>query len=477
MHIKKVRVVEGVAVLVFCCLVVVQCFVVPVVGLANNGDFGKMIGRFGLGTLDDGPDSAIVFAPTAYVFHPARYFVAEHISSELLLILPAVMIGWATNPLLFDLRTMGAVHAVGLVAGFALLLPLSRGLSVWRRVVLLGLLIIVLGDVHHVSYVNSFYTDMAALIGMLFTLAAGLHLALREHHENRWLGAFAASACFMIASKPQHAVLALLLFPLALSFALRRDRNWLGHLLAGSLLVVGAVTLALTPPAERAMNLYSATFIRVPQVAQDTTAALREIGLGDEFIPHLGRWAYQEGAPDNQWFLAFGRTHGYGRLALWYVRHPMWTLKILAADLQGPASHIRMPILGNYRKEDGFPPGTQARSHDFWSGLRSRMIRLYPWHLPVWFALYLSAFSALLWFRRGTKEAWFAAVALVVGAMAVVEFVVPALADGVETDRHLFLFHALTDASVLLALTAILTVPYHAIRARMFRISTKAAVA
>ncbi|MBL0160684.1 MAG: hypothetical protein IPP47_26910 [Bryobacterales bacterium] len=176
--------------------------------------------------------------------------------------------------------------------------------------------------------------------------------------------------------------------------------------------------------------------------------------MGDEYVPHLGHWAYQEGAPNDEWFLAFAQTQSYGRLALWYLRHPQWAYQILASDLHGPAAHIRMPILSNYRKEDGFPPGAQAHSHQFWSSFRSRMIRLYPWHLPVWFSIYLSAFGAVMWFRRGTPDARFAVVAFAVGVMALVEFAIPSLADGAETDRHLFLFHALTDASILLALTA-----------------------
>ncbi len=117
-----------------------------------------------------------------------------------------------------------------------------------------------------------------------------------------------------------------------------------------------------------------------------------------------------------------------------------------------------MQILGNFRMEDGFPPGAQAHSHQFWSSFRSRMIRLYPWHLPLWFAVYLAGFGALWWKRRGALAGRFATMAVAVGVMAVIEFLIPALADGVETDRDLFLFHALTDASILMAASAVLSV-------------------
>ena len=95
---------ELAASIVFCGLVGAQIFLPPVVGLANNGDFGKMIGRFALGPVSGGPDSEGVYAPTEYAFHPARYLLSPNLSTELLLMIPAVLIGWATGPVLFDLE-------------------------------------------------------------------------------------------------------------------------------------------------------------------------------------------------------------------------------------------------------------------------------------------------------------------------------------------------------------------------------------
>ncbi len=327
---------EWITVAVFCGLVGAQIFLPPVVSLANNGDFGKMIGRFGLGPVSDGPDSEIVYAPTEYAFHPARYLLFPNLSSELLLVIPAVLIGWATGPTLFDLRIMGAVHAVVLLAGFVLLVRLTRKLPAGRRALLLLLMVVVLSDVHYVSHLNSFYMDTAAWLGLVLTLATGLRLMM-EQVTRRSVVLFSASACFLVASKPPHALLALLLFPLALSAVWRGRRDEAGVLAAFSNLATGAFTLALAPPAERAANLYSATFIRVPQAAADPATALREMGLGPEFDAHLGHYGYEKGAPGPEWFARFAQQHSYGRLALWYLRHPLSTLKVLYSDLAGPA--------------------------------------------------------------------------------------------------------------------------------------------
>jgi hypothetical protein len=163
---------------------------------------------------------------------------------------------------------MGAVHAAVLVIGFALLLPLSRGLSQWRRLIVLSSVTLVVSDVHYVSHLNSFYTDVAALLGLLFTIAVGLRLVLEDCQGRSWPIAFCVSAFVLIASKPQHAFLVVCLSPLALVVAGRFGRNRRGYMAAASLILVSIATLALTPAVERAMNLYSATFIRIPQVAQ-----------------------------------------------------------------------------------------------------------------------------------------------------------------------------------------------------------------
>ena len=93
---------------------------------------------------------------------------------------------------------MGAVHAAVLLMGFVLLL----------------LLLVVLTAVHYVPHLNSFYTDTAAWLGLVFTLATGLRLVIEEHEQSGWVVQFYASACFLIGSKPAHSFLALFLFPL-----------------------------------------------------------------------------------------------------------------------------------------------------------------------------------------------------------------------------------------------------------------------
>jgi hypothetical protein len=442
----------GFLIATFVAILAVQCFQPPIIGLANNGDFSKMIGRFGLGPVNNGPDSEIKYVAGTYMFHPARYWKASNLSSELLLIFPATLIAALFSDMLFDIRIMGAVHAVVLVAAFAMLLPLYGRLPGWRRYVLPLVPLAIFCDVHYVSHMNSFFTDTAALVGLLWTIVLALHIAVRKEYGPRWVAAFSVAACFLIGSKPSHAPLVVCLFPLAVAAALRSRSRRAALGFACLLPLAAFVTFAKAVPDEVAMNQYSAIFMKITPGSPDPLRDLRELGLGQEYVAHSGRYGYEPGSPDYAWFVDFGRRVPPGRLVLWYAHHPWRTLHVLAGDLRGPAHEIRMAVLGNYRQEDGFPPGAQARHFGLWTRLRARWIERRPWHLPLWHCGFLALSAGLAWRYRFRTAGRLAAVALAVSGMAFLEFAGTSLGAAVETARHLFLFHALTDVTVCMAL-------------------------
>jgi len=75
----------------------------------------------------------------------------------------------------------------------------------------------------------------------------------------------------------------------------------------------------------------------------------------------------------------------------------------------------------------------------------------------VWYALLVAAAILILRMRPSGQAAKMAWLTLGLAAAAAIEFSVASLADACETFRHLFIFHALTDLTVLLALAALTT--------------------
>jgi hypothetical protein len=92
-----------------------------------------------------------------------------------------------------------------------------------------------------------------------------------------------------------------------------------------------------------------------------------------------------------------------------------------------------------------------------WSNIRKGLFFLWPEHILVWYALLGAGTIVILLMRPSGTAVKMASLTMGLAAASAIEFSVSSLADAVETFRHLFVFHALTDLTVLLALAALLT--------------------
>src|SRR5262245_18354800 len=103
-----------------------QLFLRPVTGLANNGDFGKLIARFNLGAPFE---NEFRYAAVKYNFDPKYHYESGIYSSELI----AVYAPLALNTLVWrdgnvDICSVGVVHAALFLFAIYILLPVQRGL-------------------------------------------------------------------------------------------------------------------------------------------------------------------------------------------------------------------------------------------------------------------------------------------------------------------------------------------------------------
>jgi hypothetical protein len=144
------RIVVGVATVILSY----QMLLAPVVCLADNGDFVKVIGRFDLYAR---VYRTYQFCDVTYDFHPERHWVSGFYSTETLLVLPALFL----NTLFskggsFDIRYIGIVHGALFLAALWLFAGLLDGCRRAVRVGLHLLLLIFYCDVMYVSGMNSF---------------------------------------------------------------------------------------------------------------------------------------------------------------------------------------------------------------------------------------------------------------------------------------------------------------------------------
>jgi hypothetical protein len=447
--------------LVLCASVcAVQLLLPGYIGIANNGDFGKIDARFSCAPPDDSARNFTYFVAD-YACGPQYYWKSGVVSSEILLAAVPLLAARGMHAAWFNIRWLGALHALLFLAAYYAMLLYLRPQRRAVQAILALLALWILGDVAYIAYFNSFYSDTAAILGLLLMVALGLRLVSLQPpgRMNFWL--FAAAALLFIGSKSQHGLWGFLPAALVLAAAWpSRPLRRTGAALCGVLLVAQVWTFAAGPWDYSAQALYNVIFYRIAPHSPDPRATLRTFGLDESYDRFIGTHAFLPGNPTNDpaWLAAFARRTGYGYVLRYYIRHPVRMLAVLASDLREYAPMIRPWNLGNFRRDAGRAPGAQTTRFASWSTLRSTLFRRWPWHIVIWYTLW---FSVAVWLLlRGGARRVTVLLALGVGAMAIGEYFVASLADAVETYRHLLLFHLLTDLTVLFAAGWVLSAPW-----------------
>lgn len=420
------------------CLAV-QSLLPGFIGIANNGDFGKVYAWLCLAPR--APENSFTFFQPEYLWSAKNYWNSPYHSSESALAWLATRIAGATHEgSVFDIRCLGALHAALLLAAFAILLAALRTSRASTLSAVLPLAIFT--DICYTAYLNSFFMDTVALCALLVMAASAVWMTVSALSRLAPLCVFAIAALLFATSKSQHAVWAAL--PAALLIAhgwrggARRGLAWSAALLV---LLAGVAMLAATDAAYRGQAMFNVLFYRLGPAGAD----LQSLGVRPDELRYTGMHAYLPGVPaaDRAWTEDFGRRTGFARLLGWYARHPARTFGFLKETLREGAPEMRPVYLSNFRVEDGHAAGARSQRFALWSNWRSALLRRWPWHLVAWYAVYLV--GCLM---SGSPVRWLALGIAVLGAG---EFTAAALGDSLDAGRHLFLFHAATDLTVCFA--------------------------
>ncbi len=393
-----------------------QLWVWPYAGLADNGDFAKVAGRFGLSAIDPGGQKTFHFFERLWLRDAGAVWVSPYWGVEVWLAQAALSLTPA-NP--FDIRWLGLLHAA-IFGAFAWLILTKNPIANLFA-------ILAFTDAAYVTYFQSFYFDTASLLFLLLFFAAWLRGAPI---------ALTIAALGFALSKGPHAPAALLLAALLLA-----QRRWSFAPAALALLLGGAYMLSQTRDEYKATAYYNLAFFKLGLL---DPAALDALKIRPEDRKLLGTNAFEPQSPaqSEAWLKNFFPTGGYRNAAAYYIGHPRIAAKVLYSDLVNEAPQIRAVNLGNYERSTGFRYCTLSKSFGWWSGLKSWLFRVAPWHVFI----VLPIASLLAWRQPALR--WPLLGVIGVGGY---EFAVASLADACETYRHLLLFHVCYDLLLLFA--------------------------
>ncbi len=425
-----------------------RLFAPPVIGIANNGDFAKIAGSLHLGPASTGTDDRFLYVTRDYKRGPEYAWDSRYMSSEAIFARIAFRFARIFQHRdRFDIRWMGVAHLGVILLALAWMMMALRPLGAATQIAAGMTACLILGDAAYLGYCNSFFTDAAALAGLLLTMAALMDLAVRGY--SRWrLAGFLCGALLLVASKSQHAAMAL---PLAvLIFVLTPRRVGL----ATGLAILGAALLFVqaSPSFYRGDPIFNLIFYKLTPTSPSAPQDLAALGLASDQLRYVGTHAYSPGAPtsDMDYEVDLVRRASFGRIVRFYVSRPARAAAILRSELREHAPIIQPDELGNYTADSGHKP--RDRAPGYWVRPQRQLLERFPWLMPVW----LLAIAAVCLAVR-SKLAW---ICLGVVAMAVIEFGVASLLDALDTSRHLLLFHVLLEITICFAIGSAVRVIY-----------------
>ena len=426
--------------------IVTTLMVPPVVGLADNGDFDRVMLPAGLRSLATTfEDRYFQWMQPRFAHAPRVADVSGYRTSEILLARAAVAASRATGASLFDIRFLGAVHASLLLLALGLLVAAGRDLVAPAQALAAILLVFFFTDPGYLAAFQSLYAQAASLPFLLLTAGIAA-LAVRGGRLSGWtLPAYFLAAALFVTSKPQESVQALLLAPLGVRLAwpgASRLARAASLVLAAGLALLAGRYYASSQASSGWLTRYNQLFFEILPNSPDPARDLRELGL-DPSLARFARvtaWAPESPAHDPAVREFLEPRSGKTSPRMVYLRHPGRALETLRRGARA-SFQLHPPELGNFARESGAPP--LARARGLWSDLRARLSGLPA--LVVLFGGTLLA-AGVTYLRAGPRGRLFRESLAVLVAMAAGGFVAASLGDWhADIERHLYSFHAMCD--------------------------------
>lgn len=438
------------ALAVAAAILAAQLFVPPVVGLADNRDYERVMGYAGFQHTTDVPaERYFSFLRTRYAIVPPGWFRGGYHSSETLLAFLAryVHLALSRGPV-FDLRVLGGIHAALFLLALAGLIRACRDLAPPAQALVAALLVFVFTDVGYVAPLNSFYSQAASLLFLLLTAAIAAEAVRRGRLSGPWLLAYFACALLFVGSKPQERLAAplLALFGMRLAGvrfggAWRRAAAWLGVGLCAFSVWYGRHT----PYTLREATLYQVVFDDVLAHSAAPAADAAELRLDPEWVRHTGSNPYAPDSPllDSSFRTRFLHQVGYRQVLRFYLRHP----GRLAERVERASAQMwsLRPTFGNFEKTAEHPEPTLATRFSLWSRARGS----FGAHPLVWISVLLGGnlAAAIATYRRSSAAGrLFREGVIVMALMSCLALAVCTLAQApTDLSRALYAYHALCD--------------------------------
>jgi hypothetical protein len=437
-----------------------QLFIPPIVGLADQGDFVRTIGRFGYGPQHHG-SLEYVYVEPKYIPDPQyRSPYWEQANSEYLFVGAALLLNkLVSKDGALDIMVAGFVHALAFMAAFARLLWVLRRAR--AHVLLWIVALVALTDAGYAVYWNSWYAEPASCIFFLLLLAEALQIGRAREIGFADILRWSLWSILWILAKPQNAPIGLIIGAFTFRLAMwtgSKPARWAGAAGGCAMLACAAFNVLAMPIYGRQANTYGVVFSGILVDSKNPEADLRALGLDPQLARYAGTGAWTPGTdfPEMAASGVLARVNTFSVLRFYLLRPArMWRR---LHGLLPVITCFRRNWYGNFEPSAGLPPAAQSRAFTIWSGFHEQLLP----HISKWIVFALASWPLLAawrWFRTQDAARRRRLELLALLPLCCLAALFSAVyGDAFDVIKHMYLFNLLLDTCLLYLVAHVLNV-------------------
>jgi hypothetical protein len=446
---------EIIAVACAAILIVSMLMTGPIIGVADNGDFYRIMvpSQLAYLTNDDEERYFSYFNSKYSITEKQITSDADFVTTHLIPIKLAITINklFLKNGI-FDIRFLSSIYMIIFLISIYLLIKSIRLKSKIANWILAFLTVFFFVDVGYIAYFNSLYGEAMSYVFLLLCVGIGIHISTKDRPRIFEFISFFIAAFFFVGAKQQNSPLVILfLIIFARMLTLRKDFIWRTVVIVCSIAILSSSVFIYSFISReiRNINIHQAVFFGILKGSTTPEKDLEELGINTGFAVLAGKTYFDSNvafSPTDAIMQSefFGKIT-YGRILMFYIKHPLRLYQKMEITARN-AFRIRQSYLGNFEKSANKQRGQMASFFGGWSYLKeigahnffALVALFYISFYSIWYTKYKET-------KSNARKLKYEAIAMV-GIVGMVQFALPYIADGEgDLSKHLFIFDVCFD--------------------------------
>jgi len=378
-------------------------FVPPYIGMADNGDYFRILYSNGLYFHDQNYDSQYLghFVKQYGILQYFNENGATIFSSQSLFIKLALQVNmWLYSTEIFDIRFQAVIYMMLYVVGIYLLVEaLTWKVEKVRAYIISFVTIFLFADTAYTAYFNSFFSESVVFIALIYLVAACLLLYRSRYNDYVMLAIFTVASLLLTTSKQQNAPVGVIIAVMGLLLILLKRSKLHRAVTTLSLVVIlfaGIGSYVLISDEFKNINKYHAMNRGVLLQSSDPEAALESFGIDKQYAVLNGDIYYlpYTTVDVNSEILmdSFYNKYGYFSILFYYVKYPNQAIEMLNMAAKNGFA-IRPAAMGNYEQAAGKAFGAQTSFFSLYSDLKQALAPKTFGFVVLWIVVVIGIFT------------------------------------------------------------------------------------